>query len=254
MTVLVVGASGATGRLLVRRLLERGASVRAVVRAGTDLPAELAPHARLELVRASLLDLDDAALAALVRGCDAIASCLGHTLSFRGVYGAPRRLVTDAVRRLCAAVRTERGGSAAASEQGARGAPVKFVLMSSTGCRNADLAERVSLAQAGVLALLRVLVPPHADNEQAAEFLRTQVGPDDDHVAWAAVRPDSLRDADVIGEYTVHPSPTRSAIFNAGKTSRIHVADFMARLVVEPDTWAAWRGRMPVLYDAEAPA
>jgi len=35
-----------------------------------------------------------------VAGCDAVASCLGHNLTFKRLFGKPRRLVTDAVRRL----------------------------------------------------------------------------------------------------------------------------------------------------------
>ena len=38
MTVLVVGASGATGRLLVKQLLDRGLKVKAIVRAPDKLP------------------------------------------------------------------------------------------------------------------------------------------------------------------------------------------------------------------------
>ena len=49
--------------------------------------------------------------------------------------------------------------------------------------------------------------------------------------------------------YDVHPSPTRSAIFNAGKTSRINVAHLMAELVLGDEVWERWRGQMPVLYN-----
>ncbi|MFN8449461.1 MAG: NAD(P)H-binding protein [Anaerolineae bacterium] len=41
MTTLVVGASGATGRLLVRHLLNRGVNVRAVVRTPDKLPQDV---------------------------------------------------------------------------------------------------------------------------------------------------------------------------------------------------------------------
>ena len=81
-------------------------------------------------------------------------------------YAPPRRLVAGAVRRLCAAIAVNRPP-----------APVKFVLMNTAG--NRDLGERVSLVELCVLALLRLLVPPVADNEQAAAFLRTRVGRND---------------------------------------------------------------------------
>ena len=47
MTVLVVGGTGATGRLLVGELLERGLAVKTVVRSPDKLPAELRAHGGL---------------------------------------------------------------------------------------------------------------------------------------------------------------------------------------------------------------
>lgn len=38
MTVLVLGATGATGRLLVRQLLDRGLKVKAIVRSPDRIP------------------------------------------------------------------------------------------------------------------------------------------------------------------------------------------------------------------------
>lgn len=237
MTVLVVGASGATGRLLVRQLLDRGLQVRAIVRSFGAL-ADLAGDARLSLIQASVLDLGDAEMARCVSGCTAVLSCLGHNMTLNGMYGAPRRLVADATRRLCTAIRVNRPD-----------APVRFVLMNTAGNSNRDLAEPVSFSQKYVVGLVRLLLPPHADNEQASDYLRTQVGQTDGMVEWAVVRPDSLSDAAAVTAYEVHPSPTRSAIFNAGATSRIHVAHFMAELATDTAAWRRWKGRMPVIYD-----
>ena len=36
--------------------------------------------------------------------CDGIVSCLGHNLTLKGLYGHPRRLVTNAVSRLSESV------------------------------------------------------------------------------------------------------------------------------------------------------
>ncbi|PVH28807.1 NAD(P)-dependent oxidoreductase [Pararhodobacter oceanensis] len=238
MEVLVVGASGATGRLLVADLLARGHRVRAVLRAKSSLPEALRQHPDLSLTEASLLVLSDAELMRLVAGCDAVASCLGHTLSVKGIYGAPRRLVTDATRRLCDAIRAN------APQQ-----PVKFVLMNTSGNRNRDLNERISLAQKAVIALLRLVLPPHVDNEAAAEYLRLAIGQNDPQIEWAVVRPDALVDHPEISAIEAHPSPIRSAIFNAGKISRINVAHFIADLITRDEQWQRWRGRMPVIYN-----
>ncbi len=63
------------------------------------------------------------------------------------------------------------------------------------------------------------------------------------------VRPDSLTDEDTVTEYEVHSSPTRSAILDAGVTSRINVGSFMADLITDDDTWNKWKGQMPVVYN-----
>ena len=67
------------------------------------------------------------------------------------------------------------------------------------------------------------------------------------------VRPDSLINADQVTEYEVHPSPTRSAIFNPDSSSRINVAHFMADLITNNDIWNNWKGRMPVVYNKAVP-
>lgn len=240
MNVLIVGASGATGRLLVRELLDRGHTVKVIVRAANRLPADVRGHANLTVVEAAVLDLSDQALAEHVRGCHAVASCLGHNVTFKGIYGKPRRLVTDATRRLCHAIQANHPAQ-----------PVKFVLMNTVGNRNRDLDEPASMAQRAVIGLLRVVLPPQADNEQAAEVLRTEIGQHHATVQWAAVRPDSLTDEDAVTDYRLFPSPIRG-LFNPGKTSRINVAHFMAQLIDDDATWQAWQGQMPTVYNAES--
>lgn len=240
MTTLVVGASGATGRLLVQQLLEGGHAVRAIVRSPESLPAELAEHANLKVIHASLLDLEKAELAEHVRDCEAVVSCLGHRLTFKGVFGPPRRLVTDACHRLCEAVKAN------APDQ-----PVRFILMNTTGNRDPDRDEPRSVAEECVVGLLRMLVPPHADNEQAAHYLKAIIGPANPAIEWVIVRPDTLTDEDNVTAYDLHIAPIRSAIFNAGTTSRVNVAHFMAELATTSDTWDAWKGQMPVIYNTE---
>jgi nucleoside-diphosphate-sugar epimerase len=238
MKILVVGASGATGRQLVEQLLNRGQSVKIIVRDVGCLPDSIKNHDNLSIIEASISDLSGAEIAQYVRGCDAVASCLGHNLTFKGIYGPPRQLVTDATRRLCTAIKANKPKE-----------PVKYVLMNTTGNRNQDLSEQISFGQKCVIWLLRVLLPPHVDNEKAADFLRIKVGQKDSEVEWAAVRPDNLIDESEVTRYEVHPSPTRSAIFDAGTTSRVNVGHFMAELITDHGTWIRWKGQMPVLYN-----
>lgn len=241
MTILVVGATGATGRLLVEQLLNRGHNVKVIVRSPEKLPSTVKNHANLSEICASILDLSDTEMLEQVKGCDAVASCLGHNMNFKGIFGRPRRLVTDATRRLCNAIQSNEPETS-----------VKFVLMNTAGNSNRDLNERNPLGHKCVITLLRLLMPPHVDNEQAADYLRTKIGQNDKAIEWAAVRPDSLIDEDEVSEYEVYASPIRDAIFNPGKTSRINVAHFMADLITDDDTWSKWKGHMPVIYNKES--
>jgi len=238
MNILIVGASGATGRLLVEQLLDRGHFVKVIVRSPDKFPEALRNHDGLSMIHASVLDLSDIELTKHVKGCDAVASCLGHNLTLKGIYGHPRRLVTEATRRLCKAIKTNKPEG-----------PTKFVLMNTTGNSNRDLNEPISFTQKCVIGLLRLLLPPQADNEQAADYLRSKIGQNDGLIEWAAVRPDGLTDEDEVTEYEVHPSPISSAIFDPGQTSRINVGHFMAELVTNDHMWQTWKGQMPVIYN-----
>lgn len=238
MTIFLAGATGATGRLLAEQLLNRGQKVKVVVRDKNRLPNSIREHQNLSIAEASLLNLSDEELAKQVNDCDSVASCLGHNITFKGLYGKPRRLVTNSVRKLCDAMKSNQPDK-----------KVKFILMNTTGNRNLDLNEKVSFAQKAILALLRIFLPPHIDNEQAANYLSLEIGQNDSEIEWVAVRPDGLIDLDKVTEYTLHPSPTRSAIFDAGITSRINVAHFMAELITNDDAWNKWKGQMPVIYN-----
>ena len=240
MTTLVVGASGATGRLLVADLLNRGHWVRAIVRSPEKLSKTLRDHRLLSIVHASLLDLTDEEIQEHVHDCTAVASCLGHNLTFKGIYGSPRRLVAEATRRLCEAVQAVRMKRA-----------VRFVLMNTAGNHNQNLEEPISYGERFAIAVIRVLLPPHADNEKAADYLRVNFVEDNSRIEWVVVRPDTLVDGDSVTAYELYPSPTRSAIFDPGKTSRINVAHFMAELITDDSMWRQWRSQMPVIYNQE---
>lgn len=242
MTTLVVGASGATGRLLVEQLLAVDEPVKIIVRSAKALqallPIKVLGDKRLEVTQADLLSLTDDQLAAQVANCQAVISCLGHNISFKGLFGHPRRLVTDAVKRLCIAI------NQTASPQ----CPVKFILMNTTGNKNALAGEKVSPLENITISLIRNLLPPHADNEDAAAYLQNTLS-NQKTIEWVVVRPDSLINSEWVTDYKVYPSPIRSAIFDAGKTSRINVAHFMLQLVRKPDVWQKWKNQMPVLYN-----
>ena len=237
-TVLLVGGTGRTGRLVLQQLLGRGLAVRAIVRSRGKLPPEVAADPNLTVVEASLLSLGEEALRQHLRGCDAVISCLGHVLNLKGVYGSPRDLVTRATTRLCRGVEALQPPT-----------PVKLILMSSVSVnRPGGLDTRRSSLERAFLWVLRGLLPPARDNQRAADFLLEQVGPDHACVQWAVVRPDTLLPGDV-SAYTTHEGLVNK-VFAPGKTNMANVAHFMCELVTNPQTWAAWRGKLPVVVNA----
>ena len=238
MNILVVGASGATGKQLVEQLLIMGQNVKVIVRSSGIIPDTWKNYDRVSIIEASISEINPDELANYVKDCQAVASCLGHNLTLKGIFGKPRRLVTDAVRLLSQAIMKNQPDK-----------PVKFVLMNTTANSNRDINESISFGQRVVIGLLRILLPPQPDNEKAADYLRLNIGQKSTLIEWAAVRPDSLINSEMVTEYELHASPTRSPIFNPGKTSRINVGNFMARLIVENELWNKWKGQMPVIYN-----
>ncbi len=236
--VLIVGASGATGKLLVQQLIQQDIKVVAIVRAASTSLQTNDTQTNLHLVRADIADMTEDDLASHIEGCEAVLSCLGHNLTFKGIFGQPRSLVTDTVEKISRALE-----SISADKK------VKIVLMNTAGNSNRDIPENPPLSQRCVISLLRLLLPPHVDNEEAADFLRLNVGQTHECIEWVVVRPDGLIDEENVTEYNIYPSPIRNAIFDAGSTSRINVANFMSNLVINSDLWDTWKGKMPVIYN-----
>lgn len=241
MKILVAGASGATEKQLVTQLLAKGYNVKIIVRSPNKLPESWKNNDRLIIISASILDFNEAEITEHITDCDAVISCLGHNLSWKGIYGEPKKLVTDATILLCNAIKFSTPEK-----------PIKYILMNTTGNRNNDLNEPISFAQKCVIGLIRLLLPPQVDNEKAADYLRTEIGQNNSSIEWVAVRPDDLVNYDEVTAYEINPSPIKSAIFDAGKTSRINVGHFMTSLITNNDVWDKWKGQMPVIYNKDS--
>ncbi len=237
-TLLIAGATGNTGRPLVEQSLALGHTVRVIVRSRHRLPAAVLEHPNIAVIEASILDLSDQQLSDAAKGCDAVMSCLGHVISFKGIFGAPRKLCTNATRRLCAAIESNHPTS-----------PAKFILMNTVGVPNPELHEKRRWFERGVLTLLRWLIPPHNDNETAAQHLHETVGKQSEYLEWCSVRPDSLINAEV-SPYDVSESPV-TGLFSGRPTTRSNVARFMTQLIEDEVLWDTWKFKMPVIMNAQ---
>lgn len=237
-TTLVVGATGNTGRPLVEQLLDKNHKVRIVVRSTHKLSTAILENPNATIIEASVLDLSDMELAAHVKGCNAVVSCLGHNLDFKGMFGNPRKLCTDAIRRLCVAIEANNPDN-----------PTKVILMNTVGVQNPKLEEKRRWFERLFLTVLRYTIPPHRDNETAAEHLHQVVGTKNKHIEWCAVRPDSLINAEV-SPYEINASPS-TGIFTGRPSTRSNVARFMVELIERPSLWSTWKFRMPVIMNSK---
>lgn len=236
-TVLVLGGTGRTGRRVLGELLARGCAVRAIVRSRGALAPSVLDHPALTLLEGSLLSLGDRELQQAVGGCDAVVSCLGHVISVRGILGPPYRLVVRALQRVTAAIGLNRPTQ-----------PVRVILMSSVAVNDAtEAVTRRGAHERFLLAVLRMLLPPARDNQQAADFLRETIGDAHPLVEWVIVRPDTLEEGPP-GAYALHEHVV-SSVFRPDHTRMANVAHFMAELATNTATWGRWKGRLPVIID-----
>jgi nucleoside-diphosphate-sugar epimerase len=236
--VLIVGASGSTGKLLVHELLQNGIEVTAIVRNSNSFSKDFHDQSELHIVEASISEMSVQDLASHLENSDAVLSCLGHNPTLKGIYGKPRRLVADAVAKISETILFIEPTK-----------KVKFILMNTTGNSNPDIPEKPPFSQRCVISILRLILPPHVDNEKAADYLRIHIGQKHKYIEWVVVRPDSLTKETRVTEYDIHPSPIKNAIFDSAPSSRINVANFMSKLVINTELWNQWKGQMPVLYN-----
>ena len=147
-----------TGRSLVEQLLGKNYKVRIIVRSSHKLPADIVENPNTTTIEASVLDLTDEEVTEHVKDCDAVVSCLGHVMDFKGIFGEPKKLCTDATRNFCNSL-----------EKHSLPKPTKFILMNTVGVQNPDLEEKRNCVERGLLTLLHHTLPPHRGNETAAE-------------------------------------------------------------------------------------
>lgn len=210
MRVVVLGATGGTGRLLAEQAIDRGHEVVAYVRR----PDALSPRPGLDVVGGQLTD--EPALTAAMTGADAVLCAIGPT-------GVKDLLGTDLMRRSLPVV------AAAMSAAGVR----RLVLLSAYGvgdtARSASLTARLTFRTA-VRALYR-------DKREAEERLAaagldvTTVHPTmltNGETGEAPV----VRDATTVGHVSGMPKVSRAALATAMLDAAEDPATVGRRLIV----------------------
>ncbi len=206
MRVLIVGATGGTGRQLVSQALELGHEVTAFARSRDRLRIQ---HERLRLMQGNVLDYPS--LEAAVRGHDAVLCALGHK---RWFY--PNRILSAGTRNLVRAMETH----------GVRR------LVCETALGIADSRGRAGLAY--TLFVAPFILPFYfRDKERQEAVIRAS------SLDWVIVRPGALSNGPRRGGY-LHGPDVGHWLWPC-RISRAEVAEFMLRQLAD-DTYL---GRSP---------
>lgn len=191
--LLIVGATGGTGRQLVGQALERGFAVTALARNPSTITLT---HPRLTVVRGDVLD--PASLAQAMRGQDAVLSALGH----KRFFFIPSRILSDGTRNILDAMHTH----------GVR----RLVCETSLGIGGS--AGRMGLYYS--LFVIPVILPFYYWDKTRQERLIAGSA-----VEWVIVRPGALTDGAARGRYR-HGHAVGSFLLTQ-RISRADVATFM---------------------------
>lgn len=198
MNVLVFGASGATGREVVKQALDRGHSVRAFVRDPGKLQIR---HARLATMIGDVTEY--ASVERAVRDADAVASALGSGNSL----GSDQALI-DGVQNIVRAM----------EHAGVR----RFVYLSMLGVggsgRQLGFADRYIVLP----LLLRNVMQDHAREE---ELIKRST------LNWVIVRSPRLTNGPYTGRYRSGESVREKSLL--ASISRADVADFMVKQLTD---------------------
>jgi uncharacterized protein YbjT (DUF2867 family) len=190
--ILIVGATGGTGRQLVTQALERGHEVTALVRDPSRLPIA---HPRLTVIQGDVLN--EGSVDTAMRGQGAVLSALGHKR-----YFPPTRILSEGTRNILRSMQAH----------GVR----RFVCETSLGI--GDSAGRMGLYYS--LFLIPVILPFYFWDKARQE--RTIAESD---VEWVIVRPAVLTNGDKRRRVR-HGRHVGSFLLTV-RISRADVADFM---------------------------
>lgn len=200
--LLIVGATGGTGRQLLVQALERGYEVTAFVREPSRLSIA---HPHLTVVRGNVLDRDSVDTA--MRGQDAVLSALGHKRFFY-----PTRIPSEGTRHIVRAMES----------QGVRH------LVCETAMGIGDSAGRMGLYY--TFFVIPLILPFYFWDKSRQE--RVIAG---SNLEWVIVRPGMLTNGAERSQYR-HGRRIGSLLWTV-RISRADVADFMLNQL-ESDTYA----------------
>ncbi|MFN2476675.1 MAG: NAD(P)-dependent oxidoreductase [Chthoniobacterales bacterium] len=194
MRLLVIGATGGTGKQLVQQALAQGHHVTALVR--TPAKVEIT-HACLRVLRGDVLD--EASLETAMLGQDAVLSALGHIVFYK-----PTTILSEGTRNIMRAMKSCEVR--------------RFVCESSLGV--GDTVGRLGLLP--TLLFVPLVLPFYVRDRLRKEELITR-----SKAEWIIVRPTVLTNGAATSKYQ-HGLEVGN-YFLGNRVSRADVADFMLK-------------------------
>ena len=205
MSITVLGASGGTGKALVRVALAKGKDVKAFVRD----PAAVSPHDRLQIIQGNARDR--AAVSRAIAPADLVVVSLGNSQSpFKRLFGAQRTTTPD----IC-----EVGTQNVIEAMLATGAN-RLVVVSAFGV--GDTRDKASLL---VKLFYRLLLREQMADKERQEPLVKSSG-----LNWTIVHPVALTDKPPTGRWMA----SRTGETSSPEISRDDVAAFIVEELYEP--------------------
>ena len=198
LRLLIIGATGGTGRQLVTQALAQGHEVTALARNPAKMSLQ---HAKLKIVPGDVLD--PASLQGAVQGQDAVLSALGHK-RFLG----PSRILSEGTANILQAMK-----SAGVS---------RFICESSLGLGS-------TTGRGGPLATL--FIYPIVLPFYIWDKLRQEKLIEESDLEWVIVRPAALTNGPARGQY--RHGPKAGSYFLPVRISRADVAGFMLRQLTD---------------------
>ena len=213
MRILVIGATGGTGREVVRQALDRGYQVNALARSAADA-APLLPGADIIVGDAR----DGETVAKALAGCDSVISALGTKLSLlheETLLSTATRVLIDAMQKL----RITR-------------------LVCITGIGAGDSHGHGGFLYDHIVQPL-LLSSTYRDKDRQEDEIRKS------GLDWTIVRPTVLTDGPATDNIRALTDLTD---FHGGSIARVDVARFLVTELEE----RRWAGRSPVITSAVA--
>ena len=209
--ILVIGATGGTGRHVVRQALAAGHSVTALARDPARIDVR---HERLSVLRGDVLDASS--LAPAMAGRDAVVSSIGVTTG-----RAPTTLYSEGMRNIISAMRA---------------AGVMRLVAVSAGPLSIDDGDTLPSRLLMKPLLRAILKNPYADMAKMEEEIR------ESDLDWTIIRPPRLTNKSRSGHYrTAKHRSVRRGYFIA----RADLADAILKLIDDP---AAIRAAVGIGY------